>query len=138
MTNIKSSEFKKMMCKKHSLNYHLCLTQMTNWWYYRWTEPCDNPYITHDRDIMSWLTDEVECLKRSRDFNWLGGCDDIHEQLKFNAIVRLSALKMIIKSICEVGSINSVEYWLSHIDLEESDEEKYLEIENNCEIDFKN
>ena len=44
-------------------------------------------------------------------------------------------MKNIIKD--DMSIIDS-EFWLGYLDLEETDEEKYLEIENNCEIDFKN
>lgn len=140
MSNMKSSEFKKMMCEKHSLNYHLCLTQMTNWWFYRWTEPCDNPLISHDGDIMRWLKYEVESLKINRDYNWLGvGGEEHGQETKFKCILKKHALKNIMKNIIkEDMSIIDSEFWLGYLDLEESDEEKYLEIENNCEIDFKN
>lgn len=135
MTNMKSSEFKKMMCEKHSLDYDDCLQKMTNWWYLCWTEPCDNPLISHDGDIMRWLTDEVESLKRNRDFNYGDSNIELGQQLKFKYILKKHALKNIMKNSDML--IHDSECWLEYLDLEENDEERYIEIENNSEIVFK-
>lgn len=136
MNTMKSSEFKKMMCEKHCLNYKDCLEKMTNWWYYRWTEPCDNPLISHDGDIMRWLTDEVESLKLGRDYIWEGDSHiDIGEQSKFKYILRKHALKNIMKNSDML--IQDSDCWLEYLDIEENDEDRYIEIENNSEIVFK-